>query len=133
MPYMKLNVTRKLTHEQKKELANDLGEAITLIPNKIAKGLFLYIEDAKTIFVGGEEQVDYVFINTDICGKYNYEVKYKFTMAVYEIINRILGTPNDRIAMKIAQYDGWANFGNYAMTDAFGNVIPYDEAVEKGL
>ena len=133
MPYMKLNVTRKLTYEQKKELADGLGEAIALIPEKNAKGLLLYIEDAVTMFNGGEEQDDYVFINTDICGDYKYEVKYKFTMGVYDAVQRILGTPNNRIAMKIAQYDGWANFGNYAMTDAVGVPMSYEEAVKRGL
>jgi hypothetical protein len=128
---MKLNLTQKLTHEQKQTLADELGPVIELIPNKIAAGLFLYIEDAKTFFVGGKEQSDYVFINTDICGAYNYEVKYNFSKAVYEVINRILGTPVERIAMKIAVYDGWGNFGDYALVDAMGVPLPYEEAIKR--
>jgi hypothetical protein len=130
---MKLNTTQKLTHEQKMELADGLGDAIELIPNKVKQGLFLYVEDAKTFIVSGVEQSDYVFINTDICGDYKYEVKYKFAVAVYGIINRVLGTPVERVAMKIAVYDGWGNFGDYVMTDALGNPIPYEDAVKQGL
>lgn len=124
MPVMKLNTTRKLAYDQKKELADSLGQAITLIPGKPAEGLLLYVEDAKTMFLGGKEQDDYVFIQADYCGHFDFDIRNKFSVAVFTAVERIMGTPKDRISMKINENDGWANFGDYIEVDKDGNPKP---------
>jgi hypothetical protein len=124
MPYMKLNTTRKLSQEQKKDLVKGLGEAVRFIPGKLSEGLLLYIEDDKTMFLGANQQDDYVFVNTEYCGHYEYEDKNKFTVAVFAAIQRVLGTPNDRMSMKLTENDSWCNFGDYIDTDADGKPLP---------
>jgi phenylpyruvate tautomerase PptA (4-oxalocrotonate tautomerase family) len=124
MPYMNLNVTRKLTYDQKKALADGLGVAMTCIPGKLAEGLVLDIEDAKTFFLGGKEHEDCVFVKADYCGHFDFDTKFKFTVAVFAAIQGVLGTPYERMSMKLEENDNWCAFGDYAEVDVHGNLIP---------
>ena len=56
MPYIRVSATQKLTPEKQEELVNGLGEALSTIPGKDARGLIVDLEDGKTMFVGGARQ-----------------------------------------------------------------------------
>ena len=121
MPNIKLNLTKKITHNQKQALSDALSEAVTIIPHK--KVIILLIEDAKTVFIANKEQEDFVYVELDVCGHFDIEIKSAFTRAVNEIITRIVGTPPERISMRITEHRSWGGFGDFSETDEFGDVI----------
>ena len=117
---MKLNTVKKLTHEQKKDIADGLGKAMTLIPGKVAEGVLLYVEDGKTFFMGGREIDEYVYVETDICGKYPFQVRYDFTVAAFKAIKSVLGTDEANMSMRLTEHMTWGNFGDFIETDEMG-------------
>ena len=121
MPNIKLNLTKKITYDQKLALSEALSEAVTIIPHK--KVIILLIEDAKTIFIANKEQADSVFVELDMCGNFDIEIKSAFARAATEIITRIVGTPPERISMRITEHRAWGGFGDFLETDEFGDVI----------
>ena len=121
MPNIRLNLTQKITADQKQALAKELGEAVLLIPHK--KLLILMIEDGKTVYIGGKEVDDYVLVELDVCGRFGIDIKSTFAKAAFAAITRILATPPDKLAMTIVQHDGWGNFGDFVDTDEFGDPI----------
>ena len=120
MPFMKLNVTKKLTYEQKKEIADGLGQAMLLIPGKVAEGVILYVEDGKTFFLGGHELEEYAYIETDICGKYEFQARYDFTVAAFKAVKKVLGFDNANMSMRLQEHMSWGNFGDFIETDELG-------------
>lgn len=118
MPYIKLTSTKKLTHEQRQALSNGLTEAVKVIPNKDV--IFLFIEDAKTVFIANKEQEDIVFLELDMCGNFDIETKRAFSKAACPIITRIVGTPPAGISMRITEHRSWGNFGDFVETDEAG-------------
>jgi len=120
MPFIQLNVTLKLTHSQKKEISEGLGEVMKLIPGKVAAGTILYIEDGKTFYAGGNEIEDYAFIETDICGKFPFQVKYDFTVALFQALKKVLGFDEANMSMKLQEHMSWGGFGDFIETDEMG-------------
>ena len=121
MPYIKLNMTKKLTHDQKQSLSQELSKAVKLIPHK--KVIFLLIEDAMTMFVADKEQEDFVYVELDMCGHFAIEIKSAFSRATFDAITSIVGTPPEKISLRISEHNGWGGFGDFVETDEFGDPI----------
>jgi len=121
MPYIRLNSTKKISGAQKQALSNRLTEAVKLIPNKTV--LILCIEDAKTIFIANKEQEDHVFIEFDMCGDYDIEIRRKFATAAFATVTDVLGTTPDKTGIRITQHSSWGGFGDYIEVDKDGNVL----------
>ena len=120
MPYMKINTTRKLSHAQRSEIAEGLNQAMTIIPGKSAAGVVVYFDEGKTFFLGGSEVEDCAFVETDICGKFPFQVKYDFTVASFNALKKVLNMDDSKISMKIQEHMSWGNFGDFIETDEMG-------------
>ncbi len=79
-----------------------MTEAVKVIPNK--EVIFLFVEDAKTVFIANKEQEDIVYIELDMCGKFDIETKRAFSKAACPVITRIVGTPPAGISMRISEH-----------------------------
>jgi hypothetical protein len=113
MPYIKISLTQKLLPEKQKELVDGLGEALGLIPGKNGQMLITDLEDGKTMFVGGVKQDDFVFIDVRYYSKQEYHIKKTFTAAVFNAVQKTLGTPFERMSLTISEYTSWGGFGDF--------------------
>ena len=118
MPYIKVTTTKKLTHEQKQELSIGLTEAVKKIPNK--EIIFLFVEDAKTVFLGNVEQADLVFLEFDLAGHFSTEIKQAFAKEAYAVITRVIGTKPEDTSMRITEHMSWGCFGGFGEVDEAG-------------
>ena len=112
MPYIRLSVTRKLTQETKKELAAALGTALSRLPGKDGSWLLSDVEDGRSLFMGTEPQKDMVFADVRYHGSYEYEYRSAFTAALFDAVERVLGTPKDRMFLNITEFSSWGGYGN---------------------
>lgn len=56
MPYICVNLTKKLTDSQKDAIKAGLGEKIALIPGKSERALMVDIADGRTMYYQGEKR-----------------------------------------------------------------------------
>lgn len=113
MPYMKVSVAKKLTEEERRELANGLGEALGLIPGKHPSFLIADIEDGRNFYLGGVPQENFAFIDVRYYSKFSYQIKQKFTKACFEALNKTLGTAKEQMFLTITEFNTWGGFGNF--------------------
>ncbi len=113
MPYIRLSVTQKLSDEKQTELTRGLGEALSVIPGKDARGLIIDLEDGKTMFVGGNRQDNFVFADVRYFSNFEYHIKKQFTQAVLKVFEKVLGTTPDKAFLTITEYNNWGGFGDF--------------------
>ena len=113
MPYIRLSVTQKLTPEKQVELVTAVGEALSIIPGKDGRFLITDLEDGKTMFVGSNKQEDMVFADVRYHGNYEYQYRSDFTVAMFNAINKVLGTKKDRMWLNITEFNSWGGFGDF--------------------
>ena len=113
MPYIRLSIAQKLTQEKQEELVNGIGEALSIIPGKDGRGLIVDMEDGKTLFVGGKKQEDMIFVDVRYYSNFPHTIKQSFTVAVFETITKVLGTPKERAFLTITEYNSWGGFGDF--------------------
>ena len=113
MPYIRLSVTQKLTPGKEKELVDGLGEAMSKIPGKDGRMLIVDVEDGRTIYFGGEKQEDMVFADVRYFSNYEYHKKKEFTVAMFDAVNRIIGTRKDRMCLTITEFNNWGAVGDF--------------------
>ena len=113
MPYIRLSIAQKLTQEKQEELVKGIGDALSIIPGKDGRGLIVDMEDGKTMYLGGVRQDDLVFVDVRYYSNFEYHIKKNFTVAVFDAINKALGTPKERMSLTITEYNNWGGFGNF--------------------
>ena len=113
MPFIKVSATKTLTEEDRKQLTDGLGAAIEVIPGKDRRGLIVDIEDGKTIYIGGIKQENMVFAEVKYYSNFEYQIKRKFTAAVFEAFTKVLGTTPDKAFLTINEYNNWGGFGDF--------------------
>ena len=113
MPYIRVSLSQKLTQDKQEELVNGLGEALSLIPGKDARGLIVDMEDGKTLYAGGVRQENMVFIDVRYYSNFPYQIKKAFTASVFEKVGKILGTSKEKAFLTITEYNSWGGFGDF--------------------
>lgn len=113
MPYIRVSATQNLTAEKQAELVNGLGEALNTIPGKDGRGLIVDLENGKTMFVGGIPQENFVFADVRYYSKFEYHIKKKFTQAVFDVFNKVLGSRPEQAFLTITEYSNWGGFGDF--------------------
>ena len=113
MPYIRLSVTQKLDQDKQEELVKEIGETMSLIPGKDARGLMIDMEDGKTMYIGGVKQENMVFADVRYYSNFDYQTKKNFTVAVLNAMEKVLGTTKDRMFLTINEYNNWGGFGGY--------------------
>ncbi|HHU30582.1 MAG: hypothetical protein QM368_06830 [Bacillota bacterium] len=113
MPYIRVSLAQKLPPEKQAELVKGLGEALSIIPGKDGRGLIVDLEDGKTIYCGGVRQEDFVFLDVRYYSNFAYKIKKEFTVAVFNVLNKVLGTPKEKMFLTINEYNSWGGFGDF--------------------
>ena len=113
MPYMRVSLAQRLTEEERKELVDGLGEALSIIPGKNGSMLMADLEEGKTMFVGGVRQERFAFIDARYYSRFEYHIKKEFTKAVFDVLNRVLDIAYENMSLNITELSNWGGFGDF--------------------
>lgn len=107
MPFIDSKVSVKTTPEQRKELKEKLGQAITLIPGKSESWLMIDLADEQEMYFRGDGQEPTAFIAVSIYGDPNPSAFEKLTAEITRIYDEVLGISPDHIYIKYATTHDW--------------------------
>lgn len=110
MPYISVQVTEKLTEEQKEQIKTGLGEKIVLIPGKSEAALMVDVSDGHTIFFAGERKQT-AYLDVKIYGETELAHKKAFTEAAFEVVAAATGLPAKGMYLTFSQFENWGTRG----------------------
>ena len=111
MPYINTKTNISISNEKCKNIKQELGKAITIIPGKSENWLMVGFEDNLRMFFKGDNAPT-AFIEIKSFGKSNSDVYNKLTAAVTEIINKELDIEKNRIYVKYEEVSHWGYNGS---------------------
>jgi len=106
MPYICVNLTKKLSDQQKDAIKSGLGEKISLIPGKTEKALMVDFSEGHTMYFAGEKR-DLAFVDVRCYKTAEFENKKAFTEAVFELMEQETGLTADDVDRAWGEYDTW--------------------------
>lgn len=110
MPFIQVNVSRKLEHEQIENVKSALGELITLIPGKTEAVTMIDIADKRCIYKDGKA-IDGGFIEIRLYGAAELGSKEALTAAVFSAMERLLGIQPQNLYLNILELTSWGTGG----------------------
>lgn len=111
MPYICVNLTKKLSDEQKDAIKSGLGEKISLIPGKSERALMVDFSENHTMYFAGEKR-DLAFVDVRCYKSAPFADKQRFTEAVFELLAQETGLTADDIYLSWGEYDTWGTKGS---------------------
>jgi phenylpyruvate tautomerase PptA (4-oxalocrotonate tautomerase family) len=112
MPYLSVNIGKKLEAAQKEKLKTEFGRLITIIPGKTEPDLMMNIRDTDAMYIGCA-QTPCAYIDLRMYTKTTAEAKKRFTSETSSLITRELGIPPERQYLTIAEYESWGYDGEW--------------------
>ena len=112
MAFMTVSVSRKLTENERETLLKGLGEVQCKLPGKDAKSLAVIINEDVPMYVSGVKQDNMVYSNIKYTGKFKYQIRSDFTVALFDTIGNALGTPKERMLLEIDELQFFGGFGD---------------------
>lgn len=107
MPFIDSRVSVKTTPEQRKELKERLGQAISLIPGKSESWLMIDLADDQEMYFRGEGQEPTAFISVNLYGDAHRGAFDKMTAELTKIYGEVLGIAPDHMYIKYAASHDW--------------------------
>ena len=112
MPYINVNLSAKLTDEQKQALAQAVAQAVTEFSGKPRPEFSMVdIEDGKSMFFCGEPLENGAYVSVGLHGRFDLAEKDAYTAAVTEVLGRQLGIPDTAVYLTISEFPTWGVLG----------------------
>jgi phenylpyruvate tautomerase PptA (4-oxalocrotonate tautomerase family) len=112
MPYLEMNVSKKLTAGEKHELCDVIGNCMPLIPGKARGNTCMNIIDDRFMEYLGSA-VPVVHIKLFMLYEMPYEAGTAFVKEMCASLSRFLGIPQERIMINFMIMDHWGINGEY--------------------
>lgn len=112
MPYIHVNVSKKLTAEKVEELRLAIAERMPLLPGKTRDNTMIHIDNDCRLTMGDAGE-PCVFMEARLYQASPEEAKAAFAAQVSEALVQVLDIPNNRIYMNIIELEHWASRGAY--------------------
>lgn len=90
MPWIHMSTTVKMTPEEKRELADEIGYLVEIIKGKFHRKTMVRIDDDVDIYRGGE-RVPCAFMETRIMIPNDWDQQVEYTAKCYELFQKKLG------------------------------------------
>ena len=111
MPFIDLKTTRKFNNEELVQLKFRLGEIISIIPGKSESVLMIGIDANSILYFSGKDDSDYAYVEIKLFGKAPFESKFRFTEALYELLEDEFAIPRNSVFLNFTEFDNWAYQG----------------------
>lgn len=110
MPYINVNISKKLGDADKDTLKSKLGELITILPGKTEDVLMVGINDACTMYFAGQKK-DTAYVDVRIYKQCDFESKSRFTKEVSRFLEQRFGIDGGSLFLSIGEYETWGYRG----------------------
>lgn len=107
MPYIEVNISKKLSDQEKDVLKAKLGELITILPGKSEDVLMIGISDGYTIYFSGQKKEKVAYLNVNLYKESEFEYKAEFTKKVFGFFEKEYGVTGDNLFMTFREYGCW--------------------------
>ena len=111
MPFIDLKTTAKISEDKEKNLTEEFGKIITLIPGKSERWLMLNFNDECRMAFSGTNDKDTAYINVELLGSTTDAVYDNLTRAICDTVSTVLNVPSDRIYVKYEECEHWGFAG----------------------
>ncbi len=112
MPFIRLQLGKKLTEEQVTAAYGVLAEHISLIPTKTIDNAMMQIDAGQDLFMHGEKG-EYAFLEVRLLGPSPAESKEAFVAAVSKGLQEKLGIDPKKTYVNILELDAWGSGGHF--------------------
>ena len=111
MPYINVMVSTDVTKEQEIAVKAKLGQAISVFPGKSETYLMVNITPNCNLYLGGKNDTPIAMGELKLLG--NSERKYyeKFTVVFCNILEEVLGVPQDKTYITYQGFEHWGYNG----------------------
>jgi hypothetical protein len=107
MPLIKATTSLALTEEKKRELKEDFGKLIEIIPGKTEKWLMVAVDDGVYTAFAGEDSSPALMVEVDLLGAASTEVYASLTEAICKRMQERLNIDGTRIYVKYKEFSVW--------------------------
>ncbi len=110
MPYIQVNVSQKLSAQQKEQVKDKFGEIISLIPGKTQAVTMVDIADGRAVYLAGQP-INGGFIDVRLYGAAEQSGKEELTVAIFETMEKLLGIKPENLYLNILELNSWGARG----------------------
>ncbi len=110
MPYIDVNISKKLSDNEKDSLKAKLGELISILPGKTEKVLMIGINDGHSMYFSGQKK-DIAYINVKLFKPSEFEYKNELVKKIFEFFEKEYAITSENMFMNFDEYDTWASKG----------------------
>jgi len=111
MPYIDVNITKKLSDDEKDILKTKLGELISIIPGKTEDVTMIGINDGYTMYMSGQRKEKLAYLNIKLFKQSEFEYKMELTKQIFEFFEKEFDITGENMYMNFDEYDSWATRG----------------------
>jgi len=111
MPYINVNISKKLNEDDKDALKSKLGALISILPGKTEDVLMVGISDGYSMYFSGQKK-DTAFVEVRLYKQSDFDSKSRFTKEVFKFFEEKFGIDGGSLFLCIAEYDSWGFKGN---------------------
>jgi phenylpyruvate tautomerase PptA (4-oxalocrotonate tautomerase family) len=111
MPYIDVNISKKLSNDEKDVLKAKLGELISIIPGKTEGVTMIGINDDYTMYLSGQKKDRAAFLNIKLYKPSEFEYKNELTKKIFEFFEEEYDITGENMYMTFDEYDSWATRG----------------------
>lgn len=113
MPLINLQVSFSLSHEDKDNIAKELGRLISLMPGRSEKYLMVSIKDEYAYYLAGVKLERAAFMDLRLLGHESEEGQEKFVVEAQASLSKLLDIPIGNIYTNILEMPHWGARGIY--------------------
>jgi phenylpyruvate tautomerase PptA (4-oxalocrotonate tautomerase family) len=111
MPYICVNLSKKIDGKQEEELKARLGEIITLIPGKSEAVTMVDISCGRSLYLGGKALGNGAFVEIRLLGKAEKAYKEALTEAVFKSLKELVGASEKEVYVNVVEFENWGTGG----------------------
>lgn len=110
MPYIHASIGKNISPEQRRQLGEALGKAVTVIPDKTYERTMVHLEDGCAFFRGGQP-AECAFLDVRLRGENDFACQQEFAAQVYDIFEQILDIPQSQLYINVLELTHWGSNG----------------------
>ena len=112
MPYISVNIGKKLFDEEKVKLMEVIASNISILPGETAKNTMINIIDGSNMYIN-IKQKELVFVDIRVLGSFELEAKDELVAVLTKGIADVCNIPTESQYFNIAEMDGWGSRGHF--------------------
>ncbi len=112
MPNVTISIGKRISDADKNALQLEVGNIMSLIPSKTIANTLMTIDDGRTMFKNGEP-IEAVFVDVRLYKNSPEEGKKAFSEKLFEVMEKVIAIPPERVQINFIELPNWASNGNY--------------------